>query len=92
MPDYLSSYPLSYFADVIYWVMFIDLSTAFFNLLPIPPLDGSKLLMLFLPRKYSAQIETMGIQGLLIAIIFLYAFGHYISVLSDGIAGLLIGF
>ena len=30
----------------------VNLSLAFFNLIPIPPLDGSSILMFFLPKKH----------------------------------------
>lgn len=33
-------------------MILINLGLAVFNLLPIPPLDGSKVLMLFLPERY----------------------------------------
>ena len=41
----------------------INIALAFFNLLPIPPLDGSKILKGLLPRKYDktfAQLEAYG--------------------------------
>ena len=34
----------------------LNIMLAVFNLLPIPPLDGSKLLFLFLPQKWMAKI------------------------------------
>ena len=57
MPDYLSSYLLSYFADVIYWIMFIDLSTPF-NLLPIPPLDGANIIAVIVPKTMKLAREV----------------------------------
>jgi Zn-dependent protease len=69
MPDYLSSYPLSYFADVIYWVMFIDLSTAFFNLLPIPPLDGANIITVIVPESYVNWLVKYELYGILVLLV-----------------------
>ncbi len=37
----------------------INIVLAIFNLIPIPPLDGSKLLAMFLPYQYSEMIRRM---------------------------------
>lgn len=37
---------------ITYLFAFINLVLMFFNLLPIPPLDGSSIIMPFLPKKY----------------------------------------
>lgn len=54
-------------------IIIINLFLAFFNLFPIPPLDGSHILFAFLPEKYShfkSILEQYGI-FLLISVIFL---------------------
>jgi len=43
--------------------MYINLILMIFNLVPIPPLDGSKILMAFLPEAWAyelARIERFG--------------------------------
>jgi len=50
----------------------LNLFLALFNLVPIPPLDGSKVLMALLPPRYAysyAQLETFGFIILLIFIV-----------------------
>ncbi len=48
-----------FFIDMIWYAMRINIVLAFFNLLPIPPLDGSKILMGLVPNKYEEQFEPM---------------------------------
>ena len=64
---------LSYIVLFLYYFMAINISLAVFNLIPIPPLDGSKILMAFLPNKICYQIqrnEAMISMILMIAIAF----------------------
>lgn len=46
--------------------IFINLILAAFNLLPIPPLDGSHVFKYILPPAWAAQYERLGMVGLLI--------------------------
>ena len=59
--------------SVLPYGMMINLVLACFNLIPIPPLDGSKILMRFLPPRYEylmMQLQGMGM-FLLIGIIII---------------------
>lgn len=72
---------LSYIVLFLYYFMAINISLAVFNLIPIPPLDGSKILMAFLPNRICYQIqrnEAMISMILMIAI----AFGAFSGPLS----------
>ncbi|MEO0087571.1 MAG: site-2 protease family protein [candidate division WOR-3 bacterium] len=66
--------PTSLFLDLLLRSFVIyNLILAFFNLLPIPPLDGSKIFMYILPYKYREhymEIEGYGFY-ILISLIFL---------------------
>lgn len=67
----------SAFAEIASLVVFINLILAIFNLVPIPPLDGSKVLFAIIPYKYShiqAKIEQYGFILLIFFIIFLFQF------------------
>lgn len=63
----------------LYWPMLfvtylgvISLFLAFLNLLPIPPLDGSKVLAYFLPSDLRRQYLSVGMFGILILFVLLY--------------------
>jgi Zn-dependent protease len=58
---------------ICYYGFLINLILAMFNLLPIPPLDGSKILHYFLPKeyvKYFYQLERYGFLIILLLFIF----------------------
>lgn len=65
--------------QVVFYGIFINLILAFFNLIPIPPLDGSHVLYHMLPRPLALRYRSLDRFGLLIlmAVIFLVpdAFG-----------------
>lgn len=48
--------------------IFINLILAFFNLIPIPPLDGSHVLYHFLPRGWRSAYQQAGRYGILVLI------------------------
>ncbi len=54
--------------------VFININLMVFNLIPIPPLDGSRILHLFLPPSSFAQLEQYG-SMLLLGLILLSTFG-----------------
>ncbi len=44
-----------------------------FNLLPIPPLDGSHIIFDLFPNSYTAKLQNLGMYGTLILFIFIYS-------------------
>ena len=52
--------------------LYINLLLAFFNLIPIPPLDGSHVLAHALPREMQASYRKLGQYGILVLMAVLY--------------------
>jgi Zn-dependent protease len=56
----------------------INLVLAFFNLLPIPPLDGSHVFKYLLPPAWALHYQRIGFFGLLILVLFLPSFMPFV--------------
>jgi Zn-dependent protease len=50
----------------------INLVLMIFNLMPIPPLDGSKVIMPFLPFKWQLQYMKLERYGMILVILFIF--------------------
>ncbi|MDO9528508.1 MAG: site-2 protease family protein [Syntrophales bacterium] len=59
-------------ATMLYYMAQINIILAAFNLIPIPPLDGSKILMGFLPKRLEYQLSRLEPYGFLIIITLLF--------------------
>jgi Zn-dependent protease len=64
------------FSSILALIVFINILLAVFNLVPIPPLDGSKILFSFLPSNsgFRQLLERSSIFLVLIFIFFLWQF------------------
>ena len=78
------------------WSVFINLALCFFNLIPIFPLDGEKVLVGLLPYKQAnsyASLRQYGPMGLLLLFVVGWNFlGAYITVMGTPLAVLFSGF
>lgn len=52
--------------------IFLNVSLAIFNLLPFPPLDGSKVLSTFLPESFQPIFNLLETYGFLILLLLIY--------------------
>ncbi len=59
-------------------IVIINLALAIFNLVPIPPLDGSKILFSLLPRSLYSMMDFIEQYGFLFLIIFIIFFSNYL--------------
>ena len=68
----LSPSPSGIAAQLLYYFARINIILAAFNLIPLPPLDGSKILMGFAPPGVQKSLYRLERYGLLIIILLLY--------------------
>lgn len=76
---------------VVAVIVIINLVLAVFNLVPIPPLDGSKILFSLLPPRLWHIREIMERYGLILAIIFIIFLWQYVSPLVEVLFRLIVG-
>ncbi|MCK5533971.1 site-2 protease family protein [bacterium] len=70
--------------------VFLNLLLGMFNLIPIPPLDGSKILIAILPRQYAYRVENIGMFGIILVILFINVFWQFLIMFVLGIYRLLL--
>lgn len=63
---------LPFWQDIIFYAIWINCALAIFNLLPIPPLDGSNILQAFLPDEYAHVLENFNRYGFFILLFIIF--------------------
>jgi len=70
------------FLSLASFVVLINITLAIFNLIPIPPLDGSKILFAVLPLKWQGIRNSLENSGLILVFIFIFLLWPVISPLA----------
>lgn len=58
---------------VLFYFAFVNLALGLFNLLPIPPLDGSQLLARIIPKQHLATYYRLAPYGILVLFLLVFA-------------------
>jgi Zn-dependent protease len=61
------------FINIFWYGVFFNIFLGAFNLLPIPPLDGSHILFDIFPNKFTAKLLNLGLYGSIILLLFIYS-------------------
>ena len=65
-------FAMSYgFRTVLYLIIIYNINFAIFNMIPLPPLDGSKVLMAFLPGEWAFKLMSIERYSFLILIVLM---------------------
>jgi Zn-dependent protease len=59
--------------NFFWYGVFFNIFLFAFNLLPIPPLDGSHILFDLYPNNFTAKILNLGMYGTIILLLFIYS-------------------
>ncbi len=99
--DLVNSDAVLFVANVIYFFVFINVALFIFNLIPIPPLDGSKVMFALMNPRTVWQIRpTLEHWGFLILIVVMFVpvingvsiGGQVLFPVLDGLVSVLVGF
>ncbi len=69
-------------ALILYSLLTINLVLAVFNLIPVPPLDGSRILPVLLPAQYDNVMATLNQYGIFILLFLIFPLFNGQSVVS----------
>lgn len=72
-------------------IVIVNLALGVFNLVPIPPLDGSKILFSFLPDSASSFIFAYEQYSLIILLVFIVFFSDYLAPILSSLFNLITG-
>jgi len=87
----LRLWPSSTLAEFFYIIVYANVLLMVFNLVPIPPLDGSKVLFAALPDSALAVKNFLERNGFILLMIFVFFLFDLIAPVINALVGLLVG-
>lgn len=79
------------FAGFLSIIVYVNLMLMIFNLIPIPPLDGSKILSAFLPADKREKYLSMERYGFIMVIAFIMLLGNILIIPVNFLFNLIVG-
>ncbi len=83
--------PVGPMSEFLYIIVFANVILGVFNLVPIPPLDGSKVLFAVLPDHAMKLKQILHQYGFLILIVFIMSFSHILTPFIQFFVNLFVG-
>lgn len=80
------------FHFIVSTIVIVNLALAIFNFIPIPPLDGSKIIFPLLPERFFAAIELFERYSIIFFLIFVVFFADYLFPVLAFLYRLITGF
>ncbi len=74
----------SIISNLLWYGVFLNVFLFAFNLLPIPPLDGSHILFDLFPNKLTAKYLNLGLYGSLLLLVFIFSplWGFFMKIVN----------
>ena len=81
---YNSSGASQFWINVMWYGVFFNIFLFLFNLIPIPPLDGSHILYDLYPNHLTAKLLNLGFYGTIILLVFIYSplWGYFMKLVT----------
>lgn len=79
------------FFEMAFVIVFLNIALAIFNLVPIPPLDGSQILLTLLPYRMDYVRQFLEQYGFILLLIFIFFFFDLLSPLIEFLFSLFTG-
>ncbi len=83
--------PVGPMSEFLYIIVYANVILGVFNLVPIPPLDGSKVLFAILPDNAVQLKQILQQYGFLILIVFIMSFSHILTPFIQFFVNLFVG-
>ncbi len=89
--SFISGFSTPGFLFLTSYLVMINIVLALFNLTPIPPLDGSKILFSILPGSLLGVRRALDGSGLLLVLVFIFFFSSFLMPLASKIFTFFVG-
>ncbi len=87
----LRLFPGAAMAPFLAIIIYANLTLMIFNLVPVPPLDGSKILYAVLPESAASVRAALDRYGFVIVLVLVFFFFRLLSPVIEGLFALLVG-